>query len=205
MNKGKFITLDGVEGAGKSTQIAFVREYLERRGIEIVLTREPGGTEFGESLRQLLLSPDLPPVQANTELLLMFAARNEHIHRKIMPALARGAWVVSDRWTDATYAYQGGGRGLDVAFIAQLERQIVGEFQPDLTLLLDVPVVMGMARVAKRAKKDRIEREALAFFERVRCVYLDRLKQFPQRIKYIDCTQTLKVAQVQISNILATL
>ncbi|SFV82989.1 Thymidylate kinase [hydrothermal vent metagenome] len=202
MERGKFITIDGVEGAGKSTQIDFIRDYLSNKGINVILTREPGGTELGEKIRELLLSPETKFMHSETELLLMFAARNEHIHRKIMPALAQGDWVLSDRFTDASYAYQGGGRGLDINRIAQLEQWVLQDFTPDMTLLLDVPVELGMSRIESRGKKDRIELEAMDFFNRVRESYIDRSKQFPDRIKLIDSSQTVEYTTQQIKAIL---
>ena len=205
MERGKFITIDGVEGAGKSTQIDFIRDYLSNKGINVILTREPGGTELGEKIRELLLSPETKSMHSETELLLMFAARNEHIHRKIMPALAQGDWVLSDRFTDASYAYQGGGRGLDINRIAQLEQWVLQDFTPDMTLLLDVPVELGMSRIESRGKKDRIELEAMDFFNRVRESYIDRSKQFPDRIKLIDSSQTVEYTTQQIKAILDSL
>ena len=202
MERGKFITIDGVEGAGKSTQIDFIRDYLSSKGINVILTREPGGTELGEKIRELLLSPETKSMHSETELLLMFAARNEHIHRKIMPALAQGDWVLSDRFTDASYAYQGGGRGLDINRIAQLEQWVLQDFTPDMTLLLDVPVELGMSRIESRGKKDRIELEAMDFFNRVRESYIDRSKQFPDRIKLIDSSQTVEFTTQQIKAVL---
>ncbi len=164
MQKGKFITIDGVEGAGKSTQITFICDYLKSKGINVVLTREPGGTELGEKIRTLLLNPETKSMHSDTELLLMFAARNEHINAKIRPLLQAGDCVLSDRFTDASYAYQGGGRGLDMRRIAELESWVLQDFVPDMTLLLDVPVELGMSRVESRGKKDRIELEDIDFF-----------------------------------------
>ena len=205
MQKGKFITIDGVEGAGKSTQIDFICSHLAKRNIKVVLTREPGGTELGEKIRDLLLSTETKSMHSDTELLLMFAARNEHIKTKIMPTLEQGHWVLSDRFTDASYAYQGGGRGLDMARIAQLENWVLQDFIPDMTLLLDVPVELGMSRVASRGEKDRIELEEMDFFERVRQSYIDRSVQFPQRIKLIDSSKDMPHTSAQIQNILDTL
>ena len=203
--QGKFITIDGVEGAGKSTQIDFICQYLTDKGIDIVLTREPGGTEIGEKIRTLLLSNSTGKMHADTELMLMFAARNEHIQNKIMPALAQGDWVLSDRFSDASYAYQGGGRGLDTARISQLERWVLQDFAPDMTLLLDVPVEIGMRRVESRGEKDRIEQESLDFFNRVRDAYIARSKQYPERIKLIDASQSVENTSNQIQEILKTL
>jgi len=205
MERGKFITIDGVEGAGKSTQITFICDYLKAKGVNVILTREPGGTDVGEKIRTLLLSNSTGEMHADTELLLMFAARNEHIQNKIMPALKQGDWVLSDRFTDASYAYQGGGRGLDVSRIVQLEQWVLQDFTPDMTLLLDVPVEIGMSRVESRGKKDRIELEATDFFNRVRQAYIDRSEQFPDRIKLIDSSQTVEHTKQQIKVILDSL
>ncbi|CAB9539866.1 Thymidylate kinase (EC 2.7.4.9) [uncultured Gammaproteobacteria bacterium] len=202
MQKGKFITIDGVEGAGKSTQIDFICQYLADKGINVALTREPGGTEIGEKIRTLLLSNSTGEMHADTELMLMFAARNEHIQNKIIPTLNQGNWVLSDRFTDASYAYQGGGRGLDIARIAQLEQWVMRNFAPDMTLLLDVPVEIGMQRVESRGEKDRIEQESLDFFNRVRNAYIARSEQYPERIKLIDSSQTTEHTQQQINAIL---
>ncbi|CAB9542569.1 Thymidylate kinase (EC [Bathymodiolus brooksi thiotrophic gill symbiont] len=202
MQKGKFITIDGVEGAGKSTQIDFICQYLADKGINVALTREPGGTEIGEKIRTLLLSNSTGEMHADTELMLMFAARNEHIQNKIIPTLNQGNWVLSDRFTDASYAYQGGGRGLDIARIAQLEQWVMRNFAPDMTLLLDVPVEIGMQRVESRGEKDRIEQESLDFFNRVRNAYIARSERYPERIKLIDSSQTTEHTQQQINAIL---
>ena len=205
MERGKFITIDGVEGAGKSTQIEFIYEYLKAKGANVILTREPGGTDVGEKIRTLLLSNSTGKIHADTELMLMFAARNEHIQNKIMPALKHGDWVLSDRFTDASYAYQGGGRGLDVSRIKKLEQWVSKDFTPDMTLLLDVPVEIGMSRVESRGKKDRIELESTNFFNRVRQGYIDRSEQFPERIKLIDSSQTVEYTKQQIKVILDSL
>ena len=186
MSKGKFITIDGVEGAGKSTQIDLICSYLHRKGIEVVRTREPGGTEVGEKIRSVLLDVENQEMHSDTELLLMFSSRNELIQNKIIPALNDGYWVVSDRFTDASFAYQGGGRMLNLDRIAELEDWVLGDFKPDLTLLLDVSVEVGMARIEARAAKDRIELEEREFFERVRSVFIRRSETFPERIKLID-------------------
>ena len=191
MNKGKFITIDGVEGAGKSTQIDLICSYLQRKGVEVVRTREPGGTDLAEKIRTLLLDVDNKEMHSDTELLLMFSSRNELIQNKIIPALNKGSWVVSDRFTDASFAYQGGGRMLDLDRISKLESWVLGEFQPDLTLLLDVSVDIGMTRIEARAAKDRIELEERAFFERVRSVFIDRSKSYPERIKLIDASGSI--------------
>ncbi|SFV88194.1 Thymidylate kinase [hydrothermal vent metagenome] len=204
MQKGKFITIDGIEGAGKSTQINFICDYLKDQNINVVLTREPGGTEIGEKIRELLLSTD-SKMHSDTELLLMFAARNEHIYSKILPTLKQGDWVLSDRFTDASYAYQGGGRGLDIKRIAQLEQWVLQDFTPDMTLLLDLPVNIGMQRVASRGTKDRIEQEDFDFFNRVRQAYIARSEQYPERIKLIDAANSTDDISSQIQTILNTL
>ena len=205
MKTGKFITIDGVEGAGKSTQIEFICDYLQAKGINVVLTREPGGTDLGEKIRELLLSTQTQSMHNDSELLLMFAARNEHIHHKIMPALERGDWVLSDRFTDASYAYQGGGRGLDIERIEQLEYWVLGDFAPDMTLLLDIPVEQGMSRVESRGEKDRIELEKMDFFQRVRQAYIDRSEKYPDRIKLIDSSKEREHTSQQIQQILDSL
>jgi dTMP kinase len=191
MNKGRFITIDGVEGAGKSTQIDLICSYLQRKGIKVVRTREPGGTDVGEKIRSVLLDVDNQEMHSDTELLLMFSSRNELIQNKIIPALNNGSWVVSDRFTDASFAYQGGGRMLNLDRIAKLEEWVLGDFQPDLTLLLDISVEIGMTRIEARAAKDRIELEERAFFERVRSVFISRSETFPKRIKLIDASGTI--------------
>ncbi len=188
MRKGKFITIDGVEGAGKSTQIDLICKHLYEKGIKVVRVREPGGTEVGEKIRSVLLDVENQAMHSDTELLLMFSSRNELIQNKIIPALNDGYWVVSDRFTDASFAYQGGGRMLNLDRIAELEDWVLGDFKPDLTLLLDVSVEVGMARIEARAAKDRIELEEREFFERVRSVFIRRSEAFPERIKLIDAS-----------------
>lgn len=196
---GKFITLDGVDGAGKSTHLGFVADWLREQGREVIVTREPGGTPLGENLRELLLHRDM---DADTELLLMFAARQEHLARLIWPALARGAWVVSDRFTDASYAYQCGGRGISVERIAALEAWVQRGFQPDLTLLFDVPSGVAQARRSAAREADRFEREADGFFNRVRTAYLARAQADPKRIQVLDARQTIDVLQAEIGKLL---
>jgi|TARA_B100001964_G_scaffold132682_1_gene146542 dTMP kinase len=205
MNKGKFITIDGIEGAGKSTQIAFICDYLQRKGLDVVKTREPGGTELGEKIRKLLLGRDTGDMHSDTELLLMFSDRNEHIQRKIKPALNAGKWVVSDRFTDASFAYQGGGRELDIERISELESWVHGEFQPDLTIILDIETDLGMRRIEARVEKDRIEQEDWDFFERVRKAFVDRAKKYPERIKLIDATCSVEEVQQKIKSLLEAL
>ena len=186
--KGKFITLEGIDGAGKSTHANSLRAMLEARGKKVLLTREPGGTPLGEKLRELLLRE---PMHLETEALLMFAARREHMDKLICPALAAGNWVISDRFTDASFAYQGGGRGLDVDRLASLERWVQQGFNPDLTLLFDVPVAVARKRMGRAAKLDRFEQEGEAFFERVRQAYLDRAAISGGRIRVIDANQSI--------------
>ena len=198
MTKGKFITIDGVEGAGKSTQIDLICSYLHQKGIEVVRTREPGGTAVGEKIRSVLLDVENQEMHSDTELLLMFSSRNELIQNKIIPALNEGFWVVSDRFTDASFAYQGGGRMLNLDRIDKLADWVLGDFKPDLTLLLDVSVEVGMERIESRAAKDRIELEERAFFERVRSVFVSRSEAFPDRIKLIDANDSVEGVQSKI-------
>ena len=196
---GRFISLEGGEGVGKSTQIAAAVAALEATGLAVVRTREPGGTPLAEAIRGLLIGDCDEAMDADTELLLMFAARNQHLARLIRPALGRGEWVVCDRFTDATYAYQGAGRGIDAARIGQLEAFVQRGMQPDLTLLLDAPVEVGMARAARRnSAGDRFEREARDFFERVREGYLSRAAAEPQRFRIIDAAQPLEAVGAQL-------
>lgn len=198
----RFITLEGIDGAGKSSHLTFIREWLEARAIDAVFTREPGGTALGESLRTLLLAPTTQ-VTLETETLLMFAARQEHVARVIAPALAAGKWVVSDRFTDASFAYQGGGRGLDPARIAVLEDWVQQGLQPDLTLLFDVPQDVAQARMADRAL-DRFEREAADFHQRVRAAYLARARA-QARFCVLDSTRDFAAIRADIAARLAAL
>ena len=200
--RGRFITVEGGEGAGKSSNLGFIRQLLEASGKEVLFTREPGGTELGEAIRELLLGHKHTGMADDSELLLMFAARAEHIRRKIEPALADGTWVLCDRFTDATYAYQGAGRGIDITRIAQLEQWVQGDLRPDLTLLLDLPVEVGLERAGKRSAPDRFESEANHFFEAVRNGYLDIAQQQPQRVKVIDASVSLPEVQVQIRRVM---
>ncbi|HEX2494648.1 MAG TPA: dTMP kinase [Steroidobacter sp.] len=192
MKRGKFITIEGGEGVGKSTQICGIHNLLSARGLEVVVTREPGGTPRAERLRELLLESSAEPMPSACELLLMFAARSAHLENLIRPALERGAWVLCDRFTDATYAYQGAGRGMNSLEIANLERLVQRGLQPDLTLLLDTDVAIGESRAAARNAKsgsaDRFEQERRDFFERVRRCYLDRAKSEPERFAVVDAT-----------------
>ncbi len=191
MKQGMFITLEGGEGVGKSTNILFIKNQLEAAGISVIMTREPGGTEFAEKIRQLLLENREEIVSEQAELLLMFAARAQHIHHVIQPALSQGQWVLCDRFTDATYAYQGGGRKMDMNMIEWLENKVQGALRPDLTILLDAPVAIGMDRANKRGKLDRFESEQQTFFENVRAAYLKRAQQKPDQIRVINADQSL--------------
>jgi dTMP kinase len=196
--QGKFITVEGIEGVGKTTNIEYIHRLLLASGKAVVLTREPGGTPLGEAIRALLLDPEYSGMDSNCELQLMFAARAEHLGRVIRPALDQGQWVLCDRFTDATYAYQGGGRGIDTGVIARLEELVQGSFRPDLTLLLDVPVEVGLARAGKRGKLDRFEQEQVAFFNRVRNRYLDMAGRHTERFRVIDASQPLEQVQQQL-------
>ena len=202
---GLFITLEGPEGAGKSTNREYLAERLRERGIEVQLTREPGGTPLAERIRELLLDPSDETMAVDTELLLVFAARAQHIAEVIRPALERGAVVLCDRFTDATYAYQGGGRGLPVERIAQLERFVQGDLRPDLTLVFDLPVEIGLSRAAARGRLDRFEQEGRAFFEAVRNTYLDRARAEQARYHILDAAQTLAEVQRDLDSLLPTL
>lgn len=192
---GKFITLEGVDGAGKSTHLAFVADWMRQQGCEVIVTREPGGTPLGETLRELLLHRDM---DADTELLLMFAARQQHLAELILPALASGAWVVSDRFTDASYAYQCGGRGIAEARITALETWVQRGFRPDLTLLFDVPPEVAEARRSAARAADRFEREADSFFSKVRRAYLERAQAEPGRMRVLDARQSIAALQAEI-------
>lgn len=202
---GLFITLEGPEGAGKSTNREYLAERLREQGIDVLLTREPGGTPLAERIRELLLDPSDEPMAADTELLLVFAARAQHLQQIIRPALAKGSVVLCDRFTDATYAYQGGGRGLSIERIAQLEQFVQGELRPDLTLIFDLPVEIGLARAAARGRLDRFEQEGRGFFEAVRQAYLQRADQAPQRYRVLDAGQTLAQVQADIDALLPSL
>ena len=196
--RGRFITVEGIEGAGKSTQMDAIGEFLRARGIRTIVTREPGGTPLGETLRGVLLNPENRGMAADTELLLVFAARAEHLEKVIVPALEAGDWVLSDRFTDATFAYQGGGRGIDAARIAALEQWVQGGLRPDLTLLLDLSVKAGLQRIAGRNPPDRFEREDGGFFERIRASYLERAAAEPQRFRRIDASAPLEAVRAQV-------
>lgn len=200
--KGKFMTFEGIDGAGKSTHIGFVAEFLAARGKTVVSSREPGGTPLGEKLRELLLHEKM---HLETEALLMFASRREHIAQVIEPGLARGDWVLSDRFTDASFAYQSGGRGLERAKMEALEAWVHPHLQPDLTLLFDVPLEVARERLDATRTLDKFEREQAAFFEKCRGEYLRRAAQFPGRFVVIDSTQTIPAIQAQLSQVLEKL
>ena len=202
--KGKFITVEGGEGAGKSTNLDFIHQYLLQAGKKVVMTREPGGTPVGEKIRELLLDKQQTSISDNAELLLMFAARAQHLEQVILPALQAGSWVLCDRFTDATYAYQGGGRGIDYARIATIENWVQGEIRPDLTVLLDLPIEEGLKRAGDRSEPDRFEQEKHDFFHRVRQAYLDLAKTNPERYRIVDASTSLVDVQKQISHILET-
>lgn len=196
LKQSKFITIDGVEGAGKSTQIEFIANYLQDKNIDFILTREPGGSKLGDDIRSILLNKKTGNISAKSELLLVFAARVEHIQTKILPALKQGKWVVSDRFTDSSYAYQGGGRGVDFAKIKQLEDWAMANFRPDLSLFLDINLQLSAQRIDLRGNKDRFEQEKNDFFVKVYKAFKQRAKDNPQRIKVIDAS--LKITQVSM-------
>lgn len=196
---GKFLTLEGGEGVGKTTNLAFIKTYLEERGIDLLVTREPGGTPLAESVREILLDKSYKGMNSDAELLLVFAARAEHINAKILPALNAGRWVLSDRFTDASFAYQGSGRELGFSRIEMLEQFVQKGFQPDMTLLLDADVELGMSRVEQRDQKDRFESEQMDFFNRVRSGYLRRAEEDPTRMKVINAMLPLEGVQQLIA------
>ncbi|WP_322980692.1 dTMP kinase [Pseudomonas sp. C11] len=202
---GLFITLEGPEGAGKSTNRDYLAERLREQGVEVLLSREPGGTPLAERIRELLLAPSDEPMAVDTELLLVFAARAQHLQQVIRPALARGCVVLCDRFTDATYAYQGGGRGLPIERIAQLEQFVQGDLRPDLTLIFDLPIEVGLARAAARGRLDRFEQEGRGFFDAVRHAYLQRAVQAPQRYHVLNAAQTLEQVQADLDALLPRL
>jgi len=205
MSRGKFITLEGGEGVGKTTNLAFIQNHLEKHHVTVVVTREPGGTNLAEQLRGLLLDPNSEAISEQTELLLLFAARSQHIKHVIEPALARGNWVLCDRFTDATYAYQGGGRNMKTSTIEWLENLVQGNLRPDLTLLLDAPVATSLERVKSRGNLDRFETEKNSFYERVRRAYWLQLELHPERIKLIKANQPLAEVQHAIADALRVL
>lgn len=204
-NPGKFITIEGGEGAGKSTNIGFIQDFLASQGIELISTREPGGTVYSEKIRNLLLDHQEEKLSSMAELLLIFAARAQHLEQLILPALEQGKWVLCDRFTDATYAYQGAGRSLGMSPIAELENLVQGSLRPDLTLILDIPVELGMGRVAERGGLDRFESEQREFFESVRQAYLDLAQASPERYAVIDTRNSLEQVQSDIALVLERL
>ncbi|MHB1233426.1 MAG: dTMP kinase [Burkholderiales bacterium] len=199
MTHGKFITLEGIDGAGKSTHLAFIAEYLRATGKQVVVTREPGGTPLGEMLRDLVLSQAM---HVETETLIMFASRREHIDKVIVPALEKGIWIISDRFTDATYAYQGGGRGIAAERLKMLENWVQGSLQPDLTFLFDVPIEVSRERLALNMSLDRFEQEKQEFFMRVRAAYLACAAAQPQRIRVIDSSRSIADIQTELTGLL---
>jgi len=198
---GKFITIEGIEGVGKTTNIGFIRKLMSRAGKDFIVTREPGGTPLGEAIRSLLLDPEYSGMEPGCELQLMFAARAEHLAKVIWPAIAAGRWVLCDRFTDATYAYQGGGRGIAAEKIARLEQWVQGDFRPDITVLLDVPVAVGLERAGNRGLLDRFEQETVDFFERVRHAYLDMAGRYSERYRVVDASQPLDQVQRQLEEV----
>jgi len=203
---GIFLTIEGIEGVGKSTAMAYIQDYLQIKKIDFILTREPGGTPLAEEIRQVLLKPNMKEsMLPETELLLMFASRIQHITHVILPALREGKWVVSDRFMDASFSYQGGGRAIALTRIEYLEKWLVHPLRPDITLLLDAPGEVGLARAKHRGPHDRIEMEKIDFFERVRAVYLARAKADPKRFRIIDATEPLDLVHANIRKILEEL
>lgn len=196
--RGRFLVLEGIEGSGKTTQMQTVVSELRAAGHEVAATREPGGTALGERLRGLLLDPDLPGMCPDAELLLMFAARAQHLEEVILPALRAGRWVVSDRFTDASFAYQGGGRGLGMERVAVLEDWVQGDLRPDRVILLDIDPATGMERAVQRGRRDRMEREALEFFERTRAAYLERVRRDPERYCVIDAVADVDTVAARV-------
>ena len=205
MIKGKFITVEGVEGAGKSTIVQFIKEKFDLADIACTLTREPGGTPIAELIRQVLLGQHDEMMSPDTELLLMFAGRAQHISQVILPALQRGQWVLCDRFSDASFAYQGGGRGIPLSHIRDLAAWVQGDLLPDMTILLDLPVETGFSRISSRGALDRIESEGLDFFERVRERYLIRSKKFPERFRVISADQDLESVKSDVLNAIGPL
>lgn len=201
MKNGKFITLEGIDGAGKSTHLKWLASYLGSEGIRVLTTREPGGTQLGEHIRSLLLD-HRQMMHAETEALLIFAARREHLDKVILPALNQGSWVISDRFTDASYAYQGGGRNVLTDKLQALENWVQGEFQPDLTLYFDLSIEMARLRMQSIKIADRFEKEQNDFFHRVRAAYITRAKQFPERIRVLDASRSIDDITHQLEKIL---
>ena len=204
MQKGKFITLEGIDGAGKSTHLKWIANYLASKGIRVLTTREPGGTELGENIRGLLLD-HRQIMHAETEALLMFAARREHLDKLILPALDQGNWVISDRFTDASYAYQGGGRDVSIDKLQILENWVQGQFQPDLTFYFDLSIEVGRLRMQSIKIADRFEKEQNDFFHRVRAAYINRAKQFPERMQVLDASRSIDDITHQLEKVLQPL
>ena len=202
MKKGLFITLEGIEGAGKSTAVDFIEDFLTKEGHDVIKTREPGGTVIGEQIREILLKNENYALTYDTELLLAFSARAQHIQEVILPALSSGKIILCDRFTDASYAYQGGGRGIDASRINLLEKWVQEDLRPNLTLLFDLDVSIGMQRTKKRSDADRFEREEINFFEKIRNTYLERAKNEPQRFRIINSASSLESVKEQIITIL---
>jgi len=198
----RFISLEGSEGVGKTTSLKFVQSFVEALGYEVLITREPGGTPMAEEIRNILLSEREETVEVDTELLLMFAARIQHVNQVIKPALEEGKWVICDRFVDASYAYQGGGRGIEFSRLQQLEKWCLGNFSPDVTLLLDMSSSEGLERTKKRGKADRFEIEKMSFYEKIRNAYLERAKMEPDRIHIINAAPSVEVVQTEIKSIL---
>lgn len=197
-----FITLEGVEGVGKSSVAQFIKSYLDAKNIAVTLTREPGGTAIAEMIRKILLTPLEEELLPETELMLMFAARLQHVMHKIKPALARGEWVVCDRFIDSSYAYQGAGRGFSVHKIGEIQHWTLGDFLPDLTIILDAPVEVGFKRIESRKEKDRIEQENMDFFQRVRKTFLNLAQMHPERYRVVNATKTPEEINIEIAAIL---
>ncbi|MGO2236267.1 dTMP kinase [Marinomonas sp. UCMA 3892] len=203
--RGKFISLEGGEGSGKTTAIHFIRQWLDDHKIPYIMTREPGGTPLAEEIRQLVLTPRDESVNDVTELLLVFAARAQHLAEKIQPALEKGTWVISDRFLDSSYVYQGKARGGDITMLDQLANWVVGDNKPDATLVLDVPVELGQERVVQRQHQDRLDKESLTFHQKVRDGFLERAEADPKRVKVVDASQSLESVKSQIEEQLAKL
>lgn len=203
--RGLFLTFEGTEGAGKTSNLQYAKAMIEASGKEVLVSREPGGTEVGERIREVLLNPELPAMHSDTELLLMFASRAEHYQHKILPALEAGQWVLCDRFTDASFAYQGGGRQISQSRIALLETWVLEDFRPDQTYLFDLPVETGLARAKARSAADRIEQEQVAFFERIRHCYLERAASEADRFTVIDASQNLAAVQAQLDTAVRSL
>ena len=202
IKKGQFITVEGTEGVGKSTSMDFIEAWLKEHDIDLIVTREPGGTQLGEKLREVLLDAKEQSMCDDTELLLMFAARAQHLQEVILPALEAGKWVLCDRFTDSTYAYQGGGRGIAMSRIADLEQWVQGDRRPDMTLILDLEVEIGLERAGKRSAPDRFELEKHDFFNNVRNTFLERAKANPERYKVVNAAPEIKEVQKSIQTIL---